>query len=146
MAEPKAPPSLIRPSLNTQFHIDYSWWDRSGRDLEVYLRSHLCEDHQQTYGTIDSSQVVDFVDPVTAEVTRVDGMRHILMSHCSQQSGYLTAQTSLVNAVFRVFLANHNAPLTPGELEEHTGRKAGVILRTLSGSRVYKGIRPVQEV
>jgi hypothetical protein len=144
MAEPKAPPSLIRPNLDTQFHIDYSWWERSGRDLEVYLRGHLCSDHQETYGSIHANQIVDFVDPATAEVTRVDGMRQILMSHCSQQPDYLTAQTSLVNAVFRVFLANHNTPLTPGEIAEHTGRKAGVILRTLSGARVYKGIRPVQ--
>lgn len=137
--------SLIRPGLDTQFHIDYSWWDRSGRDLEVYLRSHLCEEHQETYGAMDPSAKVDYVDPETAEVTRVDGIRHILMAHCSQQPEYLTAQTSLVNAVFRVFLANHNTPLTPTELADLTGRRADVILRTLSGARVYKGIRPFLE-
>jgi hypothetical protein len=145
MAETSAPASLIRPGLDTQFHIDYSWWERTGRDLVVYLRSHLCEEHQETYGLIDASEIVDFVDPDTAEVTRVEGNRHILMSHCSKQTDYLTAQTSLVNAVFRVFLANYNTPLTPNELAKLTGRKAGIILRTLSGARVYKGIRPVQE-
>ncbi|MFQ5921273.1 MAG: hypothetical protein ACE5M4_00375 [Anaerolineales bacterium] len=136
------PPSLVRPTLETAFHIDYRWWDRSGRDLDVYLRSHLCQEHQETYADIDPKTKVDHVDPQTAEVTVVSRIEHILISHCAQQDDYLTPQTSLVNAVFRVFLANLNASLTPEELAQQIGRPARMILRTLSGPRVYKGIRP----
>ncbi|HJX40665.1 MAG TPA: hypothetical protein VJ345_04300 [Anaerolineales bacterium] len=134
--------SLVRPSLNTRFHIDYDWWDRAERDLEVYLRSHLCPTHQESYADVDPARKVDHVDPETGEVTRVAGIQHVLISHCAQQPGYLSGQTSLVNAVFRVFLSNGNTPLSPEELGERIGRPAQMILRTLTGPRVYKGIRP----
>jgi hypothetical protein len=50
-----------------------------------------------------------------------------------------------VDAVFRVFLANQNTPLTPTELGERIGRQPMTILRTLAGGTVYKGLRPTQE-
>ncbi len=136
---------LVRPTLETKFHIDYDWWDRADRDLEVYLRSHLCPEHQQTYADLEVDVMVDSVDPETAEVTKVAGVQHILISHCARQPDYLTPQTSLVNAVFRVFLANNNTPLSPIELSERLGKSPQMILRTFSGSRVYKGIRPYTE-
>jgi transcriptional regulator GlxA family with amidase domain len=68
-----------------------------------------------------------------------------LISHCARQPDYLTPQTSLVNAVFRVFLANSNTPMSPLELAERLGKPPRMILRTFSGSRVYKGIRPYTE-
>lgn len=136
------PPSLVRPTLETAFHIDYGWWDRSDRDLAVYLRSHLCREHQELYPNIEPKEEVDHVDPQTAEVIVLSRIEHILISHCAQQDDYLTPQTSLVNAAFRVFLANGNAPLTPDELARQIGRPARMILRTLSGPRIYKGIRP----
>jgi len=138
--------SLVRPSLNAKFHIDYDWWDRAERDLEIYLRSHLCPTHQETYADVDPARKVDHVDPETGEVTRVAGIQHVLISHCAQQPGYLTGQTSLVNAVFRAFLSNGNTPLSPEELSERIGRPAQMILRTLTGPRVYKGIRPYTAV
>ncbi|HEY42843.1 MAG TPA: hypothetical protein G4O11_02560 [Anaerolineae bacterium] len=133
---------LVRPTLETKFHIDYDWWERADRDLEIYLRSHLCSEHQETYADLDADVMVDYVDPETAEVTRVAGIQHTLISHCARQPNYLTPQTSLVNAVFRIFLANSNTPLTPIELAERLDRSPQMILRTFSGPRVYKGIRP----
>lgn len=136
---------LVRPTLETKFYIDYDWWDRAERDLEVYLRSHLCPEHQEAFADLEVDDIVDYVDPETAEVTPVAGIQHALISHCARQLDYLTQQTSLVNAVFRVFLANSNTPLTPVELGERLGRPPRLILRTFSGRRVYKGIRPYTE-
>jgi hypothetical protein len=53
----------------------------------------------------------------------------------------------LVDAIFRVFLANGNTPLNPAQIAERIGRphQAQTILRTLSGGRVYKGLRPYLE-
>jgi hypothetical protein len=103
---------LVRPSLETNFHIDFGWWNRADRDLEVYLRSHLCPEHQDVYAELEAGALVDYVDPETAEVTRVAGIQHTLISHCARQDEYLTPQTSLVNAVFRVFLSNGNTSPT----------------------------------
>ena len=136
---------LVRPTLETKFHIDYEWWDRADRDLDVYLRSHLCAEHQEKYSDLDADAQVDFVDPETAVVTRVGGIEHALISHCSRQPDYITPQTSMVNAVFRIFSANGNKPLSPTELGERLSRSPKTILRTFSGPRVYKGIRPLLE-
>jgi len=133
---------LVRPTVDTPFQIDYAWWERADRELEIYLRSHLCPEHQLAYASVSEDTLVDHIDPQTAEVTRVPAIQNILITHCARQPGYLTPQMSLVNAVFRMFLATGNAPITPNELGEKLGRPAAVILLTLSGPRVYRGIRP----
>lgn len=135
--------SLIRPSIETKFHIDYGWWQRADRELEVYLRSALCPDHQQAFSGTDAAAVYDHVDPRTGEVRQVAGVQQVLMSHCSKLPGYIAPQSSLVDAVFRTLLANGNLPVSSNELAEKLGRPPQTILRTLSGPRVYKGIRPV---
>jgi len=139
------PKILLRPTLDTKFHIEYDWWDREDRDLEIYLRSHLCSSHQEAFANLDASALVDNVDPDTAEVTRVPGIQNILITHCAQQPDYITRQTTMVNAVFRIFLANGNVPLTAREIGERLGRQPNLVLRTFSSPRVYKGIRPYLE-
>jgi len=47
--------------------------------------------------------------------------------------------------VFRIFLINDNQPLTVFELSKRLNRDAQLILRTLAGSQVYKGLRPIVE-
>jgi len=50
---------LVRPTLDTKFHIDFDWWERADRELEVYLRSHLCPEHQETYRDLDAGEVLE---------------------------------------------------------------------------------------
>jgi hypothetical protein len=90
---------------------------------------------------------IDWVDPETAEVRRMDGVQYMLTTHCAHQPDYLQQQTSLVDAIFRVFLANGNIPLSALELAEKINKpnQANTILKTLGGARVYKGIRPITE-
>ncbi|MCC6188167.1 MAG: hypothetical protein IT318_04000 [Anaerolineales bacterium] len=135
---------LIKPTLKTKFHIDFDWWERESREFRVYLTSHLCPEHQAALAE-HAGEVIDVVDPETAEVRKEDGIQHTLRMHCSQLPEFITAHTSLVDAVFRVFIANGNQPLSPEELADRIGRpgQANMILRTLSGARVYKGLRPV---
>lgn len=135
--------TLIRPGNNTPFHIDFDWWQKNERDWHVYLRSFLCVEHQEAFASVEEGQTMDWVDPLTAEVKTVDGVQNALMSHCVKQPDFLTEQTALVEAVFRLFLTNGNAPMSPDELGERLNRPANTILRTLAGARVYKGIRPV---
>jgi hypothetical protein len=135
--------SLIKPTSKTPFHIDFDWWQKNERDWHVYLRSLLCTEHQQVFANLEEGQTIDWVDPVTAEVKPVDGVQNTLMSHCAKQPDFLTEQTALVEAVFRLFLTNGNIPMTSEELGVRLNRPAMTILRTLTAGRVYKGIRPV---
>ncbi|MCK4450039.1 MAG: hypothetical protein KAX26_05565 [Anaerolineae bacterium] len=134
----------IKPDLETKFHIDSDWWEREGRDLRVYLQSHLCSECKAIYTNHRGSAEVDWIDPDTAEVTRVDALWQSLRTHCSQRPDFITENTPLTDAVFRAFLANGNQPLSATELHEILGRRTPkTILRTLGGRRVYKGIKPV---
>ena len=134
---------LIKPSLSTRFHIDYDWWGRNEREWRVYLLSHLCPEHRASLESVADGNRIDWIDPETAEVRSIDGVQHALISHCSLQPEYISPRTTLVDAVFRVFLANGNSPLTVTEIADKITRPANTILRTLSGVRVYKGIRPM---
>jgi hypothetical protein len=133
---------LVRPTLDTKFHIDFDWWERTDRELHVFLRSHLCPEHQRAYAEMDPTAEVDQVDGETGEVRRVEVLRFLLATHCTKQPGYLAGDSSLINAVFRLFLAENNTPLSAKDLGRRLGRPAEMILRTLAGPRVYKGIRP----
>jgi hypothetical protein len=137
--------SLIKPTLDTPFHVDFDWWQRSDRDWRVYLNSLLCPEHQEVFANWEEGQTIDWVDPETAEVRPIDGVQHILLTHCAKQPEFVTEQTALVEAAFRLFLVNGNEPMNARELGERLNRPAMTILRTLAGPRVYKGIRPFSE-
>ena len=134
--------SLLKPTTKTPFQIDFEWWKQRERDWHVYLRSLLCPAHQEALAGLEEGQMVDWVDENTAEVREVDGIQHALMSHCARQPDFVTQQTALVEAVFRLLLVNGNQPMSAEDLSARLNRPANTILSTLAGPRVYKGLRP----
>ncbi len=137
--------SLVKPTVQTPIHIDFDWFKQNDNSWRVYLRGYLCPEHQKTFAETTENELIDFVDAETAEVHTVDGLQHILMSHCAKQPEFITENTALVAAVFKVFLANGNQPLTSEQLSEIVNKPATTILRTLTGPNIYKGLRPYQE-
>lgn len=134
--------SLVKPTLNTRYHIDFHWWQDNDRDWRVFLRDYLCKEHQKAFESIDLNEMVDWIDPQTAEVHQVDGLQHVLITHCARQQEFLEGHSTLVDSVFRLFLSNGNMPLNANEMAEQLGRDAYTLLRTLSGGRTYRGLRP----
>lgn len=134
--------SLVKPAVDTPFHIDFAWWKKNERDWHVYLRSLLCAEHQDAFANVEEGEMIDWIDPKTAEVKPVEGVQNALMTHCVKQPDFLTNQTALVEAVFRLFISNGNVPLSSGELGAKLNRPPEIILRTLASARVYKGIKP----
>ncbi len=132
---------IKRPTPETKFHIDYNWWDNSDLDLRTYLfsRLDLGDDSPSDMGV----EYVDLVDPDTAEVRQVDGFQFALQTYFSQLPDDFASQTSLVDGVFYVLLANANKPMSVRELAERVDRDPDLILKTLSGSRIYQGIKPI---
>lgn len=135
----------IKPTVDTKYHIDFDWWEEKGRNFRLHLRSHLCAECQARYKDYQEADLVDWIDEDTAEVTQVDGLWHSLRTCCSLKPDYIDEHTPLTTAVFRVFLANGNAPLSALELEERLHRPAETILRTIGGLRVYSGIKPLSD-
>jgi len=56
---------------------------------------------------------IDWVDPVTAEIIQVDGLQSTLMDHCAKQDGFYSAQTAMVDAIFRVFFSQWQYAIKP---------------------------------
>jgi hypothetical protein len=135
--------SLLKPGLKTPFHIDFAWWQKNERDWQVFLRSLLCPEHQQQFAGVEDGEVIDWIDEETAEVKPVEGLQHALMTHCARLPDFVNEHTSLVEGVFRTFLANGNSPLSAEGLADRLHRPADTILRTLAGLRVYRGLRPL---
>jgi hypothetical protein len=135
------PSALIKPTLDTRFYVDYSWWERSEEDLNVYLLSHLLPEQRDSLAQSTERRMIDHIDPDTGEVFQLDELA-LAIRLAAADPNFISPQTSLVDSIFRVFLANGNMPLTPRELAEQTKRDANTILKTLSGMRIYKGIRP----
>jgi hypothetical protein len=134
--------SLVKPTLQTPYHIDFDWWRQTDRDWRVYLRSYLSAEDQITYAEISEDEQVDIVDEETGEVAQVDALQHVLISRYANQGDFINRNTSITEAIFRLFLANGNAPLTVFDISEKIGRTPNTILQMLSGTRVYKGLRP----
>ncbi len=134
----------LRPTLDTLFHIDYEWWNKGDRDLRLYLRSHLCADHRAQLAEADlEGDMIDWIDPNTAEVKRTDALVLLMCTHCVHQADFIGEHTSIVDAAFRVFLTNDNQPLASHQLAQQINRDAETILRTIGGKQVYQGIRPI---
>jgi hypothetical protein len=138
------PMSLLKPTVNTPFHIDFDWWQKNEHDWHVHLQKCLCEEHQEYFFDHPFDQMIDTIDPITAEVKQVEGLTHTLTTHCAQEEDFITKSTQLVEAVFRALLANGNKPMTPKQLEEITGKTSRTILKTIAHRKVYMGIRPAE--
>ncbi len=137
------PSSLIKPTLDTRFHIDYDWWERNpGEDLRIYLLSHLSPDERERLSQSDQNGTIDYIDPETGEVLQYDELG-LALRNAARSDDFINPETSLVDSVFRVLIKNNNTPVSSRELEALTGRSAATILKMLSGGQIYKGIRPL---
>ena len=134
-----------RPTQDTKFSIDFTWWDEKARNFRVDLLSHLCDECQKRYANYQDAELIDWVDEKTAEVKQVDGLWHSLRTCCSKKPDHIDESTPIATAVFRTFLENGNEPLSARELGEILGRPAEPILKIIGGFRVYNGIRPYKD-
>ena len=140
---PGKPTTLIKPTLDTLYHIDYEWWERSGKDLAQALIAQLPQSLRDNLSLRPGETMLDYVDPVTAEVTQVNELT-LAVRTAAEDSQFVTPQTSITDAIFRIFVANGNQPLSVNELGERLARPPQTILKMLSGREIYYGLRPVR--
>ncbi len=134
--------SLVKPTIQTPYHIDFDWWSQNERNWRVHLSEYLSEEHRIVLGQTGPVEYIDVIDSETAEVRQVDAIQHLLIAHYANNDRFLTESSSLVESIFRLFLANGNAPLTAADIAERLHRSPEMILKVLSGARVYRGLRP----
>jgi hypothetical protein len=134
-----------RATPETKFHIDYDWWENSGRDFRLYLRDQLCDECRERFADHQNTENVDWVDPETGEVHQTDALRECLRTRCANDPDYINERLPITSACFRVFLANNNTPLSPNELHQLLPwLPPDKITQTLGGNQVYLGLRPAE--
>lgn len=134
---------LLRPTENTPFHIDYSWFEKNGQDVNVLIYKCLTPEQQERLAGLPIDEAFDFVDEATGEVRRVTRAMQMIRTERADDATFISARLPVAESVFRVFLLNDNQPLTPVELAARIGRKPSEILAQLGGRAVYNGIRPI---
>ncbi len=132
---------LSKPTVETKFYIDYSWWEQSRDDLNVYLLTHLTQEQQQQLEARDLREVFDYVHPESGEVFQLDAIG-VAIREAARRDDFIGGKMALIDSVFRALLFKGNQPLSVRELAAITGREASTILKTIGGLRVYRGIRP----
>lgn len=108
-----------------RFFIDTSWYDQRGLDFNFVARVRFCPECVSKLGSFTDERV-PVVHPktkkVSFEVRQVpygEKPLSVLRGCCSGKRDYVTPDTPLMEAVFRVFLANGNQPMTISTLREH---------------------------
>jgi hypothetical protein len=134
---------IARPTLETRFAIDWSWFERSQINAEKVIRDQLPPAVARRFPEDKSIPIVDYINPETGEVTQIDALREAIMSECQWEPTFITGDIPVVQAVLRMYLANNNQSLTAVEIAQRLGRHdPEVILRVLTGGGVQMGIVP----
>jgi hypothetical protein len=132
-----------KPTLETKFHVDFAWWQEKGQNLKAYLQGHLCSECKP-YLQDDQDETFDWIDPETGEVFQIDSLWHLIHAHCGQDPTFLDSRVPLTSGIFRTFILSDNTPMTPEEIHKVLQKQTpAVILRTIGGHQVYKGIKPL---
>ncbi len=131
-------------NTDTKFWIDFGWWEGQSRNFRLCLHELLCADCKRTYPEHERTEEIDWIDPRTAEVKRVDALWQSIRACCRHKPDYITPSMPLTMRTLRALVANDNTPLSARELYERSGKgSAETILRILTGERIYYGIVPL---
>ncbi len=138
--------SLVKPTVDTPFHIDYEWWQAQAVDINIHLLAHLPGELREAYVGKRVDEKIDLIDRETGEVQQVEGLQYLIATRCSEDANYIIQAPTLLEAVFRVFLSNGNRALSPRALSLLVGQQPRKILQVLAAGKVRKGLRPVVTV
>lgn len=134
---------ITRITEDTQFKIDYGWFEKNGQDVNVLIAKCLSAEQLERLGDLALDDSFDFINAETGEVSRVTRAMQVLRESQSDNPDFITAGTPVAEAAFRTFLLNNNTPLSAGELAARLGRKPKDIIDRLGGRIVYNGIKPL---
>jgi hypothetical protein len=99
-----------------RYFIDEKWFTEHNKSFRAVAQTRMCASCRKKIGT-EVQERVPTIDPrgrVVYEMRSVPFASNPLTEirrHCSKESGYLNAETPVVEALFRVFLANGNQPI-----------------------------------
>jgi hypothetical protein len=108
----------------TKYFIDTGSFERRGKSFRAIAQARFCPACRAKIGS-ETQERVTSIDPKTGRVTfEMKAVEFgsnpfaVIRSDCSRQRGYITEETPLMEAVFRVLLANANQPMDVDQIRE----------------------------
>lgn len=123
-------------AADPRWNIDFDWYKRNNRSLATLAEGCLCPRCREQ---VEAGDLADADLP-----TRIKEC-------CSQVPGFINRELTILESVFRLFLANGNEPLDLTEMSLQLSRRLGddtyrtspgILARLLKNVRYY-GIRQV---
>jgi hypothetical protein len=141
-----------------RYFINERWFEEANRSFRAMAQARMCESCKEKLGS-DTQERVPSVDPRTGRVvfeirTVPFGLSPIstIRTCCSKRRDYVTPETPVAEALFRVFLASGNQPMDLERLREELANyvamsdrphnyTADLLERIIRTDRYY-GLRP----
>ncbi len=96
------------------YAIDIKKFEAAGRSFHYAVYSRLCKREDCEF----CKDIVQTEIPLNS-LPDYKKMVEGIAKHCSKQADYLPPKTTMLEAVFRLLLANHNDYMTTKEISEH---------------------------
>ncbi len=132
-----------------RFFIDLDRFHKQNRDFKLFVRSRICPECLERVGE-EVEERRPTVDPQsgrvvfqTVKVRYGEDPFECFLTHCGRLDDFIPPNTPLLEAVFRVFLANGNRPLTIDEIRQELEVWPGVAekVRALAPEALERIIR-----
>jgi hypothetical protein len=115
------------PREEPRFFIDMQWYEQHGRSFRAMAQGRFCPSCQAKVGETTEERVPAVDKKTNRVVYEVQQVRYgeqpmaVIRSCCSKQRNYITPETPVIEAIYRVFLANGNQPATLERVREQLG-------------------------
>ena len=110
-----------------RFYIDTNWYEQTGRSFRAMAQGRFCPSCQARIGETTEERVPTVDKKTNRVVYEVREVQYgeqpmaVIRSCCSKQRNYITPETPVIEAIYRVFLANGNQPATLERVREQLG-------------------------
>jgi hypothetical protein len=158
---------LIEPNEENEaskprYYIEERWFDETNRSFRAMAQSRMCDECKEKLGT-ETQERVPSIDSHTGRVVFeirtvpfAQSPTSVIRSCCSKRRDFITPETPVAEAIFRVFLASGNQPMDVESLREELGNYLSMsdrphsyspelLERVIRADRYY-GIRPFSVV
>jgi hypothetical protein len=110
-----------------KFYIDTRWYDEHNRSFLTLAQGRFCSSCQDKTGSEVQERVPTYNEKTGRVVYETRSVPYganpfsVVRSCCSKAKGYITTETPILEAIFRVFLANSNQPADADSIREQLG-------------------------
>jgi len=122
---------MMQEEDRPRYYIDENWYNEHSRSFRTMALERLCDSCKHKLGTETQERVptIDARGRVVFELRSVPFAQNplsVIRSCCSKRREYISGETPLAEAIFRVMLASGNQPMESDRLREEMNAYVGM--------------------